>query len=413
MKSKQSRYPFLMLIGVCFLYAGGLGGVLDAAGVFFVPVCKELGLSRGEIALYLSTYLATSVFVTPFVGRILPRCNIRIVMSVAFIFTALAVAMMGTYTEAWQWWVSGVIFGIAGSFIFIIPGPILITNWFSEKTGMFQGIAAACSGLGAALLSPVYTAIIEAVGWRTAYPIMALIICAMVLPWTILVFRFKPADIGLKPYGYKPERDADLNGELKEPGVPFKKGILSISFICVFLFAGLISYFSGFNSHLPGFAESIGYSAMFGASMVSAASLGSVAEKLIIGYLNDKIGVKVTAFIEVAMVALGFIGFLVFDGKAALICAAIFFGTQSSLISVSVPQIVKTIFGTKDYSMMFSMARVGTGAIGCFGPATIGFLFDHFGSFAPSFFLGIGICITAAILLNFGFFKSKKLAWED
>ena len=38
---KRFHYAWLILIGCCFMQAGGLGAILDAAGVFFVPVCER------------------------------------------------------------------------------------------------------------------------------------------------------------------------------------------------------------------------------------------------------------------------------------------------------------------------------------------------------------------------------------
>ena len=48
--------------------------------------------------------------------------------SAAVLLVIAAVAAMGFYTEPWQWWVSGIVFGLAGSFIFVMPAPILISN---------------------------------------------------------------------------------------------------------------------------------------------------------------------------------------------------------------------------------------------------------------------------------------------
>ena len=114
------HYAWLILIGCCFMQAGGLGAVLDAAGVFFVPVCDSLGFSRSEISLYLTFYFIATVFAMPLVGRWITRFNINRLLSVSFLLVIAAVAAMGFYTEPWQWWVSGIVFGLAGSFIFVM-----------------------------------------------------------------------------------------------------------------------------------------------------------------------------------------------------------------------------------------------------------------------------------------------------
>ena len=43
---------------------------------------------------------------------------------------------MGTFHELWQWHLTGIIQGIASSFVCMIPAPIILGNWFKKKTGM-------------------------------------------------------------------------------------------------------------------------------------------------------------------------------------------------------------------------------------------------------------------------------------
>ncbi|MEH7381667.1 hypothetical protein V7138_14490 [Bacillus sp. JJ1533] len=52
-------------------------------------------------------------------------------------------------------------------------------------------------------MNPIISSSIENFGWRNAYLIMAGIVLLLVLPFTLFVNNFKPADIGLKPFGYE------------------------------------------------------------------------------------------------------------------------------------------------------------------------------------------------------------------
>ena len=146
------------------MQAGGLGAVLDAAGVFFVPVCDDLGFTRSELSLYLTFYFIATVFAMPLVGKWITKYNVNRVLSVSFALVVAAVAAMGFYTQPWQWWISGVVFGLAGSFIFVVPAPILIGNWFHAHKGLALGVAMSFSGIGGAALGPVFTLLIQAFG---------------------------------------------------------------------------------------------------------------------------------------------------------------------------------------------------------------------------------------------------------
>ena len=400
------------------MQAGGLGAVLDAAGVFFVPVCDDLGFSRSEISLYLTFYFIATVFAMPIVGKWITKYNINRLLSVSFALVVAAVAAMGLYSEPWQWWISGVVFGLAGSFIFVVPAPILIGNWFHTHKGLALGAAMSFSGIGGAVLSPVFTLFIQAFGWREAYLLAAVVMAVLVLPWTLFVFKLRPEDIGWKPYGWtqEDERQERLreSAHRELPGVPLSKALKTVPFVCMFLFAGLIAYFAGFNSHLPGFAQSVGFSAMVGSSLLTAVMVGNVVEKLLVGWLNDRVGVQFTVNIQLAMVALGFAGFMFAGDNLVLLYASAFlFGAQNSLVSVSTPLLVRQLFGERDFPAIFTYARIGTGVIGCLGPVTVAAIFDATGSFVPAFALGIGITALGFATVRLAYARRGKLAWAE
>lgn len=417
-QKNRPHYAWLILVGCCFMQAGGLGAVLDACGVFFVPVCEDLGFSRSEISMYLTVYFIATVFAMPIVGRWITKFDINRLLSIAFVMVAAAVAAMAVYTQPWQWWCSGAVFGLAGSFIFVIPAPILIDNWFKKHRGLALGIAMSFSGIGGAALSPVFTMFIQTFGWREAYLIAAVIVAALVLPWTLFVFKLHPEDIGLKPYGWTEELEREeqrrIAAKHELSGVPAKEAMKTVPFVCAFLFAGLIAYFGGFNAQLPGFVQSCGFDAMTASSILTAVMLGNVVEKMAVGWLNDRIGVRHTVNIQIVMVALGLAGFMIAGNNLAMLYASAFlFGAQNSLVSVSTPLVVRDIFGERDFPQIFANARIGTGAIGCFGPMTIAGIYDVTGSFVPAFGVGIAVVIVAFFTVHIAYAFKGKLHWEE
>jgi len=420
LQKASNRRAIIILIGVCFMQAGGLGAILDAAGVFFVPVCEDLGFARAEIAFYLTCYLLGTIVAMPFVGNWISRFNINKLLTIAFTLVVIAVGLCSQYNEPWQWWISGVVYGTAGSFIFVIPGPILITNWFDKHRGIAMGVSMSFSGIGGAILSPVFTAVIQAMGWRNAYIVAAIVMAAMVLPWTAFVFKLHPEDIGLIPYGADPNK-AKQNESLATnpdrpsfPGVPARSALKTVPFWAMFCVAGFVAYFAGFNSHLPGYAVSIGFDAMFGATLVTATMVGNVVEKLIIGWLNDKIGVQLTVYIQLVMVASGLFLLTVVGNNAILMYLACFlFGAQNSIYSVSIPLLTRYLFGEKDFPKLFAWTKIGTGVIGCVGPTSIAMVYDVTGSFVGAFYIGVGVAVAAAIAVTLAIKFRHTLTWQD
>ncbi|MCL1847445.1 MAG: MFS transporter [Coriobacteriia bacterium] len=417
-KKPSFHYAWVILISCCAIEAGGLGGMMDAAGVFFVPVTGDLGFGRGELALYMSINMFVQAFIMPIAGRWLPKYNINILLTAAFALLVVALGAMSFYNEPWQWWISGVLIGIGGGFVFLMPAPILINNWFKKRRGLALAIGMSFSGIGGAILSPIFASIIEAFGWRTGYLSAAVILAVLVLPFTLFVVKFKPEDKGLKPYGWSEEDERVAQALIAEsktvPGVPASKAVRSIPFVCIFLFGGLIAYFMGFNTHLPGFANSAGFSPIVASTVLSAVMVGNVLEKLVMGWVNDKVGVQLSVNIQLVMVLLGFVGFIfVGHNLVFLYISAFLFGAQNSLVAVSTPLLIRQIFGNKDFILIYAYVRLGTGLIGSFGPLTVGTLFDITGTYTASFLVGIGIVVLALVVVRTAYVLRRRLTWED
>ena len=222
----------------------------------------------------------------------------------------------------------------------------------------------------------------------------------------------------MKPYGWTEELEREEQKKIAEmhelSGVPLKKALKTVPFVCMFLFAGLIAYFGGFNAQLPGYAQSIGFDAMVASSLLTAVMLGNVIEKLVIGWLNDRIGVRYTINIQLVMVACGLVGFIMAGNNIVLLYASAFlFGAQNSLVSVSTPLVIREIFGERDFPQIFANARIGTGAIGCLGPVTVAGIYDVTGSFVPAFGVGIAVVVVAFITVHVAYAYKGKLHWED
>ena len=187
---RGSKWAWLQVVGLGFLMIGGIQTILANSGNFFVPVCEELGFATPDYAWWITCYAFGMAFSQLYVGKLWLKLNTPFMLTGSFLVCIGALALMGTYTELWQWYASGVVIGLTGGFFFMVSAPILVTNWFAKRAGFALGVVTIISAIGTAILSPVQAAVIAAFGWRAAYGIVALISCALVLPWTIFVLRY-------------------------------------------------------------------------------------------------------------------------------------------------------------------------------------------------------------------------------
>ena len=205
MEQKKNRlhYAWFILAGCCILQGATLGLINNCAGVFYSPICKELGFELGKLTLYRMLYCISSALALPFVAKSFRKHDVRIVISIAAVVYGVCAVLMGTFRELWQWHVTGIIQGIASSFVCMIPAPIILGNWFKKKTGTAVGISAAFSGLVGMIGSSCLGMAIPAFGWRMSYVAVGIVSIALVLPISLFILRYKPEEMGLLPYGAK------------------------------------------------------------------------------------------------------------------------------------------------------------------------------------------------------------------
>jgi MFS family permease len=406
--------PWWVMIGCCFMMACGLGVILNASGIFFTPIVETLGCGLSELSFYLTCYFIFMTISSPLVAYGFKHWNFKITLAVCWVITAAAYGACGFYTAVWQWYISGAIFGLVGNFVLMIPTQVLMENWFYKKRGTALGIAMAFSGIGGAVASPVATALIGAVGWRTSYIIIGIVIMVVVLPWILCFFDRTPQEVGLLPYGYnKDEADLKEAEEAMEdkPGVMLKTAIKSLPFVCLFLFAGIDGLFAGYNSHLPTFAITIGHTAAVGAMIVSMSQIGFVVFSFVIGPVIDKIGVAKPTFAVFAIVIITLLVFMYVRDEMLLYIAAFFFGSNMTAITVSLPRLVSKIFGQRDFTSILAYSRMGNGIIGMFGPVGCGLIYDMTGNYFLAFVAGIIIMAVSACLVAIALASAGKLKW--
>lgn len=402
---KKIHRAWIILIGCCFLQAGSMGAILGSVGVFYVPVCTELGFARSELSLHITAYFLSSVFALPLAGRIIQKYDLRIVITVSAVACAFAAILCSTYDYVWQWICSGVVYGTFGCCVFQIPAATMLGNWFKKRAGVAMGISAGFASIAAAVLAPFYSYMIQLNGWRFTYLIQGILVVCLILPWSLTVFRLTPAEVGSLPYGWN-ESDSNIctdtsNASHCEPsGVSVKEALHSVSFVALFIFAGIAVWIgSGFDSHLPSFAESRGLDPIFAALVVTALQLGSFSEKLVMGFVNDKFGVRRTVYIEFAVVSVGILGLMFAQEPWQFLVAAFLFGVQDSFTSISVPLIAREVFGSKNYARIYSWVRTGSGIVGSCAVWLVGLSYDLGGTYLWAFAAALVACVVGSILV--------------
>lgn len=400
MKGKNRfHYAWYILIACCALQGATLGLIQNSCGIFYRPICDEMGFELSAITLYTTLRGLVSCAVLPFVTRILKKKGIRITLSLAIIVFSTANILMGTCNHLWQWYALGVIQGAASSFMAVVTVPIILNNWFDQKRGLVIGLASGFSGVLGMIANPVGSMIIEKSGWRVCYYVFGSLSLIMILPFTIFVFRFKPSEIGLEPYGAEQNTSENLNAskmkvDQKESAHPVNRKFAIAILVCIEIIA---MFCASFSTHLSSYGTWIGMQAAAAAGLASFAMAGNMIGKFCLGELSDKIGSKKTMFCALFLPAVGF-GILIFGSQMAGI-ASLLVGISIPSAAVLMPLLIREVFNNHRFEETYAGITLAGSITYSLGGTIFGFLYDLNSSYLSSIWLCTILMLIGALLM--------------
>lgn len=410
MEKKKMHYAWWILVSCCALVFGIMGISLNTIGIFVGPVLQELKVPAATLMLYITILQLVMAAFLPFAGKIINKVNFNLLISICTLVFSAAFIVMSQGHSVINWYIAGVMFGLAGPFVLYLTVAPLLSVWFKKNLGTAMGITFSFSGIGGAVLSPVGAYIIQNYGWRTTYIVFGILISAICLPFTIFVIRRKPSDMGLLPYGAEEVQTQTAAKSVELDGVPAKAAMKMPAFYLAAIFIGFITFAMAINTQLPFYAGTLGYAPMIGATLVSAVMLSNIGGKVVLGILNDKMGIQSTSSIAVLCGALS-MGSLLF-GKTNILflyIGAVLFGVAYAILNVQVPLVLKQIFGLKSFNEIFSYMSSFGSILSALSAVILGYVYDM----TKSYFVAIVIIligyVVALISVNVAMNMGKKL----
>lgn len=394
------HYAWIIALACLCNQAAVLGTIANCRGMFFNPICQDLGFGLGQLTFYATLYGIASVIAIPVAAKVLPNCNLRAVMGTAGIIMATSELVQAWFNKLWQWYVVGAVQGICSAFLLTMAISLLVNNWFIEKRGLVFGAVSASSGVMGAVMNIVGAAIIRNSGWRTAYIVLAVILYILLVPLNLFAVRFKPQDMGLKPYGYKEDVKSTSSDGIDLSGITAREAFKMVAFWLMIIAVGFAAIDSTYNQMLSGLGESFGYSPETASTFISITMIGSIFIKIYTGHFIDKFGIEKANVFAMGMSFFAFL-FLMFGKVDFLVYPAIVFqGATMAINSVIFPVWTRHLFGLRDYTKIYSYVSITSNGLSAIGVTLFGSVIGASSSYIPSVTLGL-VMMGACLVLNF------------
>ena len=333
---------------VAFIYSGFF--FYDFT-LFVTPIREDIPDVGAAIEPAFIVATVVGAALSPILGGVFDKWGPKPVVGGGMILGAAGFAIMGVMTDPWHLYVGLTLSGL-GPIVFFAGGVSAVVNWFNRMRGRAVGITVVGLGAGGILTRPSLY-VMEAIGWRDSFLLMAAIVIVVLLPMAF-VLRRTPEDHGMRPDGDEAE-GADASGALQGPvlyGLTFTQVLRTPTF----WFLSMLMFLSfwpigSLQIHQAPFMEDAGYSRLAAADAVGAMALITIVGRVGGGWLADKMDPRRGAVIATFLQAVGIAAFALSRPEANwyLILFFVAFSPGFGAIIVLQPALLATYFGRRAF----------------------------------------------------------------
>ena len=176
------------------------GVLLYAFSVILPAMRRDLHASLGELSGAVSLAIAVSGVLAPLAGAWLDRHGARALMTVGSIAAMVSVAGWSRADSLPALYLAFTGIGIASTAVLYDAAFAVVNTWFDRDRNAALLTVTVVAGLASTIFLPTTQGLIDAVGWRDALLVLA-VMCGLTAVPHAVVLRRRPGDHGFAPDG--------------------------------------------------------------------------------------------------------------------------------------------------------------------------------------------------------------------
>ena len=385
---QKSGVPWLIIIAGC-LIALLTFGPRSAMGFFQLPMLAEKGWDRSTFGMAMALQNLFWGAGQPFFGAIADKYGTWRVLLLSALFYSSGLAMMAWATSPGILYLGGgVLVGLgiaAGSFGVILSA--FARNVSAASRTFVFGIGTAAGSAGMFVFAPISQGLIDRFGWSDALVYLGL--AMLIVPVLAIPLRGNSSSGRTKEAQYK----QSIGQALKEAFAHKSYLLLTTGFfVCGFQVAFI-------TAHFPAYLGDIGIDATYAVLALALIGFFNIIGSLASGMISQRYSKpKFLAFLYLGRSILVTAFLLLPQTGTSVIVFAILMGLMWLSTVPPTNSLVAIMFGTRYLGMLGGIVFFSH-QIGSFlGVWLGGYLYDHFGSYDPVWWLGVVLGIFAAIV---------------
>jgi MFS family permease len=397
-------------LGITFVTLALTYGVWYAYSVFLVAFLREFEWSRSVLAGAFSVFMLAHGAWNTVAGWLTDRIGPRRVMTAGGVVLALGLVADSLVAQPWHLYVVfGLLTAIGVSSAGWTPAVVMVQRQFDARLGLALGIAGSGIGAGIFLVVPLCQALIDAVGWRWAFRVLAIVCVAWIVPATTLFVRDPARGARASTSPRRPVTSPVVATVAAVPEVTLRTALVTLPFWLI-IGAKFLSNASSQTLlvHQAAYLVDHGITPIMAASVISVVGVASIVGKTGGGWLSDHVDREVVYVLGMALL-LASIAML---GGLALVPStwtaygyAVLIGLGYAVTASLIPAILGDRFRGPHFGAIFGVAQVGSSLGGALGAWLAGRIFDVTGSYA----IALGVAAATAFAAGVAVWTARSV----
>lgn len=378
--SAPRYYGWTLVVALGVITVVVYGTVQYSIGVLVVPVGRELGWSRTEIALGFSIALVVAGLLGYPIGRWVDRHGARAAIAVGTVIGGTSLLLLSFVTELWQWdllWGGGI--GLAGALTLYPVTFTVVANWFHRRRGAAMALLTVIGGLASPIFIPLAGWLIAHAGWRETLVIFGCLQLGIALPAALIFVRRHPEDVGLFPDGAA-THDKDASSPLS--GVVARQAMRTVPFWT--LTVSQVVTMMGANAlftHQIAYMIGRGQGSETAAAIAGAVGLASLPGRYVFNALSDRFPAQRLLGIAHAVMSAGVAVLALASSTTLLLLYVVVYGAAFGASSPLTALVRAEHFGRRAFGAITAIQGIPALAGAAAGPLAAGWIYDRSGSY--------------------------------
>ena len=371
----------------------GYGSWYYGMGALLIPLTTEFGWTRTQLTLAFSMRSIEGGLEGPIGGMLIDKYGERKITIISTIIACVGLIAVLFVKTIWQFvFVWGFIVSLGFNLGLYDTVNSAVAKWFHKDRSRAIGIVTIGGGLGAPVIVPVMTYIIENYSWRIALLFVIASTALIAIPLAYFFMKDHPPEhYGMLPDGDHLKKKVDDKEEEKiDYGYDFtpKEALKTKSFwmmlIAFMLNGGTLAMIT---IHQIAFHQSLGIDALTAAGILGLMATISLGGRFLTVTLGSRYTERQYIMLGYAMRTIGLVIFIYARTIPVIMLFALFYGVGYGITIPSQTSLRANYFGRKAYATITGYSTLFGAITNVAYPLFAAWIYDTTGSYIQAFWI--------------------------